>query len=136
MAERKLPHWDLSPIYPGPESEKFENDIKRCFELIEKLLEIKLSLGVIFKSADLSYFGEYSNTALGELVMYQTIVVRSLTAANNDLTLCGDNDSRALVYGSESAVVAHDSNLEQVREAYDEIDVRLCHFFTQSLNSH
>ncbi len=37
MAERKLPHWDLSPIYPGPESEKFENDIKRCFELIEKL---------------------------------------------------------------------------------------------------
>lgn len=37
MAEKKLPHWDLSPIYPGPESEKFENDIKRAFDIAKKL---------------------------------------------------------------------------------------------------
>ena len=37
MPEKKLPHWDLSPIYPGPESEKFENDIKRAFDIAKKL---------------------------------------------------------------------------------------------------
>ena len=40
MSEKKLPHWDLSPIYPGPESAEFENDLKRVFEISAKLEKI------------------------------------------------------------------------------------------------
>ena len=37
----RLPHWDMSPIYPSPDSAEFHSDIKR---LSDKLPGAKLAL--------------------------------------------------------------------------------------------
>ena len=39
MEKDRLPHWDLSEIYPSPESGEFKADLKKVYELRDEIME-------------------------------------------------------------------------------------------------
>ena len=71
MEKDRLPHWDLSEIYPSPESGEFKADLKKVYELRDEIMEnledfsIKKLIDLLNDSASLcSNLSAYSSALL------------------------------------------------------------------------
>ena len=98
MEKDRLPHWDLSEIYPSPESGEFKADLKKVYELRDEIMEnledfsIKKLIDLLNDAASLC----------SNLSAYSSALLSTDTSNSTYLKAVGETEDAEIAYEEAS----------------------------------